>query len=198
MATFAKENWIFFLEEVPPELTFCHPKSPNELNTDKFVVKKYLILKKTGSFISCSLSYIELLLRGWLLASATYIKGLHFCLFTFTSAIALLGFSLSAYTSNKAELDYSFTLLLYLFIIFFQSRECICVFLLSLDTCKLSSLIAAFWMLWSSTDTCVVLRKARGLSAEVLFWVRRQTAQVSLRLALKIAGALHTSDVISP
>lgn len=80
----------FSLEEVPPELMFSYPKSPNKLNSDKFIAKKYLLLKETGSLISWSLSYIELLLLGWFLASTTCINGLHFYLFTFTSAIAYL------------------------------------------------------------------------------------------------------------
>lgn len=84
---FAKENWIFLRAGT------SSPKSPNYLNTNKLIVKKYLPIKKWAALFPevCLTSWqVELLLVGWLLASATCMKGLHFSLFTFTSAISYL------------------------------------------------------------------------------------------------------------
>ena len=83
------------------------------------------------------------------------------------------------------------------FLFFLRSRE-LTSLCCPLPHANFPALLLQFGCWWSSTDTGVILPKARGLSVEVLFQVCRQAAQVSLHLALKIADALHTSDAISP
>ena len=72
-------------------------------------------------------------------------KGLHFYLFTFTSAVT---YSVVVYLQIPTRQSWATaSLRCFFFLSFFQSREGIYVFVLSSDTGKLSSLTAAVWML---------------------------------------------------